>query len=79
MKEDMQSQFGDILADIHHRQSNLDFSPLLEEIKATQLGVVSAVHCLEVASCTSSWFPAHALTLKRSPHPVFDALMNAHF
>jgi len=49
VKEDMQSQFGDILAEINHRQSNLDFSPLLEEIKATKLrmdvsGVIASIN-----------------------------------
>ena len=38
MKENMQQQFGEILAEINHRQSNLDFSELLESIKASRLG-----------------------------------------
>lgn len=37
VKEDMQRQFADILADIHDRQNNMDFSELLESIKATTL------------------------------------------
>lgn len=55
MKEDMQSQFGDILAEINHRQSNLDFSPLLEEIKATQLGFDALMNCkLAVAAIATN-------------------------
>jgi len=38
VKENMQQQFGEILAEINHRQSNLDFSELLESIKASRLG-----------------------------------------
>lgn len=38
VKENMQQEFGEILAEINHRQSNLDFSELLESIKASRLG-----------------------------------------
>lgn len=38
VKENTQQQFGEILAEINHRQSNLDFSELLESIKASRLG-----------------------------------------
>eukprot|EP00438_Fugacium_kawagutii_P009943 Skav214636 [mRNA] locus=scaffold1009:89644:102191:- [translate_table: standard] len=43
VKENMRCQFGEILDEINHRQSHLDFSELLESLKTTRLGFGSAL------------------------------------
>jgi len=65
VKENMQQQFGEILAEINHRQSNLDFSELLESIKASKMkvdfnGVIASINdsCEEVGNLITELKPS---------------------